>query len=695
MKRFTVVGVVGLVCAVCTTAQAAVLDFQLQRQSTQAVSQEWHQHAHDARRTNYSPTPVPTPWRWKWMWGGLRSLPRNVQPITGGGYVFVADGSNGVHVLNKSNGTVVRTLNPGGAINSTPAYDPETGLLYIMSNNGRLYKMNPATGANLGDYNTGAGVNVFAAPCLISGRAFIISGNNVIAVNTADMSMAWSYNAGSPVHTPAAYSSAKNCVVVVTQNLNVHCINNANGQARWSPVKPCSYNYISDTNEALWGWPVIAEQHGLVLVKYRISWDDVLGRSPFPNTNAAIRSRLTSTPAEQCLFAVNLDNGTVPYVCNVGHGGWGDGGYMPMGPMPVVKNFANGDEIAYVIMRGSPCLQDPCDARWDSRFGEMLLDNTTVSGYTGGDVRWMTNTFFPTDEQAYLTMAGDDMFGAHWCFGLAHRISDRSASRGTSSNPIAMTNLPHIMESQRPNQGCTQDNVRHYCSNGLVNCCSDWRATPAGFWIYWNIDAVYDQYWNNYAAWVVSDGLVLYRSNTGAVVALENGNPLAMNDSPWECETQFALYDPDGADAPAPSARTPRCDDGPAVISYTDAGRYDGLEKTVEGTLRYVFNNGKSVLLAFQEPHFGTFKVQIPQTSWRTFGETFGSQIGRNREVLYREGMTIRATGLIQFYQGDPVIYATSPSQIQVVREMVRMLPVEQRYEAGFLDGLWRTLSVR
>jgi len=127
MKRFSAVMVV--FAAFSAAAVSAVLDFQLQRQSTQAVSQEWHQHAHDARRTNYSPTPVPTPWRWKWMWGGQRSLPRNMQPVTGGDYVYVADGSNGVRVLNKSNGAVARTLNPGGAINSTPAYDPETGLL--------------------------------------------------------------------------------------------------------------------------------------------------------------------------------------------------------------------------------------------------------------------------------------------------------------------------------------------------------------------------------------------------------------------------------------------------------------------------------------------------------------------------------------------------------------------------------------
>lgn len=45
-----------------------------------------------------------------------------------------------------------------------------------------------------------------------------------------------------------------------------------------------------------------------------------------------------------------------------------------------------------------------------------------------GDVRFMENTFFPTDEQANLSMSGDFIFGAHWMFGLAHQILDRSHS---------------------------------------------------------------------------------------------------------------------------------------------------------------------------------------------------------------------------------------------------------------------------
>ncbi|MCA1947836.1 MAG: hypothetical protein LDL55_06925, partial [Armatimonadetes bacterium] len=67
---------------------------------------EWTQHAYDAQRTSWSPVSVPHPWRWKWAWNGPNarggiakvttggSLPRNVQPVTGAGLVFVAAGSD-------------------------------------------------------------------------------------------------------------------------------------------------------------------------------------------------------------------------------------------------------------------------------------------------------------------------------------------------------------------------------------------------------------------------------------------------------------------------------------------------------------------------------------------------------------------------------------------------------------------------
>ena len=113
---------------------------------------EWSQHAHDAQHTSYTDQIVPTPWRWKWSWNGPNStggistdkiyypgssnfttpgLPRNVQPITGGGKVYIAAGVYGIYALNEidTNGDsfadVLWNVNPvaSGGFYSTPAYD--------------------------------------------------------------------------------------------------------------------------------------------------------------------------------------------------------------------------------------------------------------------------------------------------------------------------------------------------------------------------------------------------------------------------------------------------------------------------------------------------------------------------------------------------------------------------------------------
>ncbi|MCB0136727.1 MAG: hypothetical protein KDD75_16600, partial [Caldilineaceae bacterium] len=76
---------------------------------------EWTQHAANAQRTSYNPSSVPAPWRWKWAWngsnasGGITSgkfgLPRNSQPVTGGGQVYIAAGSRGVFALDNADGS--------------------------------------------------------------------------------------------------------------------------------------------------------------------------------------------------------------------------------------------------------------------------------------------------------------------------------------------------------------------------------------------------------------------------------------------------------------------------------------------------------------------------------------------------------------------------------------------------------------
>ncbi len=504
--------------------------------TTLSSSNDWTQHAHNAQRTSYTSHVVPLPWRWKWAWNGPDAngavsagkfgLPRNSQPITGGGRVYIAAGSRGVFALNNADGSVVWNSMPCNApVNSTPAYDPDTQSLFVVTTTGTLCKLNAATGQLQAQFVTGFSSDLPLPPAIWNDRVFFAMGNLVYALNKYSMQLIWYYNAASPVHTPPAYSPSRNRVIVVSEDLYVHAINNADGLQAWR-VKPTprtggNPGDSTDFAEAMYGWPVIAEEHGYVLVRYRLDWG-AIWRYPQTTDNAVIRSYLAANPSDQCVFVLDLDDGSVPFIANIGHGGFADGGYVPMGPQMVVKRLPDGKELVYTVIRGGHVN----DNRWDSHPGEMVLDSTTVPGLQAGDVRWIdshnfTNgtIFFPTDEQPHVTVSGDYVLFGHWEAGAAYRILDRSPSRGTFANPITTELAPAIVVSQE-DPSCPFSSS-HYCSDGL----SGSREYPPGFYIYYRQGAVYDAYWSEYASWVVANNTVYFVSTDGAIVALESSNP--------------------------------------------------------------------------------------------------------------------------------------------------------------------------
>ncbi len=572
--------------------------------------------------------------------------------------MYVAAGLNGVYALNNANGQVVWSRNDLGVINSTPAYDPVQDALFVVSANSRLYRLNAANGQTLGEFNAGATSTLPLPPALAGDTVYFSMGNAVLALNKDTLAQRWRYEAGSPVHTPPAYSPGTGTVVVVSEDLYVHAIDATNGTRRWrvkpTPLQPGDPGGNSDYAQVSNGWPVIAEQHGLVLVRYRLDWQTMWNWDPnLLFTNAQMRAFLQNNPGDQPLFALRLSDGSAAFIPNVGNGGFGDGDYMPMGPLPVVKTLSDGTEIAYVVMRGT-CLQEPCDGRWDSRLGEMVLDDQTVPGYLAGYVRYMTNTFFPTDEQAFLTMAGDHLFAGHWEAGIAHQITDRSDSRGSSAdNPILVSNLPHIATSQDQDICGSGFLASHYCAAGLSNT----RNWPGGFYIYWQQGAVYDRYWSEYASWVVSNNTVYFVSTDGAVVALEQGNPGAARASALPVGFRTANGLPAPASPPPPAQ----------PLTPGETWAYVGQTVTVEGRLAAVFNNGQAVYLTFREPHQGTFIVRILRQDRRNFPAA--------PEQMYAAGQVVQVRGRLGWYQGAPVIVVRSPAQIRMVERSLDSVP--------------------
>ncbi|MGB9640487.1 MAG: PQQ-binding-like beta-propeller repeat protein, partial [Anaerolineales bacterium] len=207
-------------------------------------STEWTQHAFNAQRTSYNPQSIPLPWRWKWSWngpnpeGGIPAgkfvLPRNSQPVTGGGKVFIAAGSRGVFALNSANGQQLWNFTVNGAsAYSTPAYDPDTLGVFVLFSNGTLYKLNPQNGTILAQYNSGSSSNLPLPPALTQEMVIFGVGTSVYALDKQNLQLIWQYPTASTVHTPPSYSARQNLVLIATQDLYVHAINAADGTQHW------------------------------------------------------------------------------------------------------------------------------------------------------------------------------------------------------------------------------------------------------------------------------------------------------------------------------------------------------------------------------------------------------------------------------------------------------------------------------
>jgi len=162
----------------------------------------------------------------------------------------------------------------------------------------------------------------------------------------------------------------------------------------------------------------------------------------------------------------------------------------------------------------------------------MVLDDTTVPGYIAGYVRFInydwpmylpdSDEFLISDEQPFVTMAGDYLFGGHDFVGHALQILDRSASRGSFYNMITSSYLPHvaIFSEGTPFNGST-----HYTSTPMQVFG---RIYPAGFYVYndsFGDPAQYYDWPNWYITLVISNDTVYFRTSDGAIVALEHGNP--------------------------------------------------------------------------------------------------------------------------------------------------------------------------
>lgn len=641
-------------------------------------SSEWSQFAGNAQRTSYNPNGVTTPWKYLWQWNGAGadgkkqaghlSVPDLVQPITGGGMIYMV-AADTVYAFNQT-GSVVWTRGGMGTLSATPAY--ANGYIYVGSGNGTIYQLRSDNGQIVTNAVLGGQLN--NAP-LITSTALVIGSSSgiVYSLDPTNLTKKWQYTANSPIVSPATYSLNKNMVFVNAQDLNVHAINAQTGALVWKtkPVTDRVYMSGNPTSAGAQfeeGWPVVAEQHGIVFVRYRLDWDTLWGGNPFPTTNAAIRTLLTdkTKPSQQALYALDMATGNIAFVPAVGNGGQGDGGFLPMGPQPIVSNI-EGKEVVYIIWRnGLTCAGGWCDGREDATMGEMVLDSTTVPGYNAGDVRFVKFIDIQTDEMVNITMGGNVIFHSHWLSSEAAQITDRSNALGaTFANPIKTVDAPFVIWRQvycaPGNSSCnpqlfpggtgTSYGPSDCIFNALTRYCTklysygDQRAFPAGFYEYYN-----DNNSGSSPYTVVSNGLVLVKTNDGALIVLGSGNPTA--DAGGNKTIAYKASDKIlGASTEIKN------------ISTTEGLTSVGQNVKVTGTLNLMEDHLPKAMYF----NFSTQSIHDPKS---ILIRIFNKDVNKfTYKLSTLKGKNVTVTGMVSLYWPEltsPEIIVTEPSQIQI-----------------------------
>jgi hypothetical protein len=474
----------------------------------------WYQDAFNAQRSGSTLEDPKTPWTFAWKWnasnstGGLSctnndpatghcyDAPKEARTVSGASKIFVPAGSWGMYALNLSDGKQA-WRNQATTFNASPAYDPVINALFVGGADGRLYKFDPNNGSLLGTYSAGSALN--KSTLIVTPYIYMVSLDGKLhKVDGRTMNPVWSYASGSTGSTPPAYSDSKKLIIFGTADLNVHAISDGSGTATWK-VKPTP-NTPGFPNEYTFGWPVIADQAGIVFIRMRLEHNAHYGPGPssqFPNTNNEIRSYLVNNPHRQNLFALDLTTGTKKFIPAVGYGSTEDfinnQPYGTTGSMPIVKKYAD-KEVAYIHFRNG---SSGTDYRWDGHMGEMVLDNTTITGLAAGDMRFVQmssynnyggNAYvFIIDEQAPITLAGNTLFHAHWGGSEAVTITDRSSTLGLNySTPIKAAKLPVVIRRQAACSNYSFTTHWTTCGLTLFNDGRYWGGP--GWFVYWNVE---------------------------------------------------------------------------------------------------------------------------------------------------------------------------------------------------------------
>jgi outer membrane protein assembly factor BamB len=126
---------------------------------------------------------------------------------------YVGNNAGDVDAVSTTTGTLLWQAKTGGAVDSSPAVDPQAGLVVVGSGDGNVYAFKVKTGATA--WKTATGQAVSSSPAIVDGVVYIGSNDGrLYALKEATGAQLWSTAVAGEVTTAPAVDAAKGEVVV-------------------------------------------------------------------------------------------------------------------------------------------------------------------------------------------------------------------------------------------------------------------------------------------------------------------------------------------------------------------------------------------------------------------------------------------------------------------------------------------------
>jgi outer membrane protein assembly factor BamB len=306
---------------------------------------DWPTLHNDYQRSGHSDEVVRGPYERKW-WRDFHDemIATRCEAIVGNGHVFIGTFAGNLYALRIADGRTAWRFTANGPIGASPCY--RDGRLYVGSDDafdrGTLYCLDATEGDVIWQTATPGGI--WASPACDGSRVYVGDRSGRFhAVHVADGTPAWSLATGYMILKPASFSTDGQRIVFGSEDMHVYCVS-PEGRLIWKTPKLPGLS-LRDQGPTIWqglaivrtnpadAFHTVLGRNGELLeaIQREIplsdedqvlldKWGDLLLAPRAERRaaeNAGVVRYLKENRHDQCFFALDLENGSEPWIAPV------------------------------------------------------------------------------------------------------------------------------------------------------------------------------------------------------------------------------------------------------------------------------------------------------------------------------------------------------------------------------------------